>query len=778
MKKFSAAILPVFSVFVTIFYAAADDAIAPRPAIAPNVRAPSMVANISAQQKVPGAVSASAAITAPKAMAPASTLEKEPVEETKPVVIENCRDAFRNCMDDFCLRDATEGERCACSSIIDRSKPILREISEVQSEAERIFSEDVEYEEQGIQAVKVFQDREPRGKKPRIDFREWAKTGRMANNAESLDEDFEIGDTLYAMAFDACKNRLDACPKDAKMEETLYSRLITNDCKAFNVFLEDQKKIAQQNVKTAEKAVRAARFKKLGETNKYLYPGDCLLAFKSCVSEKGGCGQNFEHCWAGSDSDISLLKSRATACENILDQCRSSRTETVRLWNEEMPRIMKNAGKYVDKNQRNTCFARSRACLEENCSVSYNISNLVGKAGCLTDIKVARGICPVITECITLLNKDGSGAGSSFENVIKGELGELRIAVCKNDIAKCFEENCGADFTKEKCVGQRLSKIQSFCPKENYQSCADYDQDKFETIISAALLGIDHQMYVGCVNRLSVRLGEICGLDMECLPAFTKIASAKSISELEKLNVSQSRNKPTPMRQFVQDEVDSFFKRLQKDKEMIACKESPSAGNAIFETAKLLVTVQAEQRVEREFMGRVSELSLEMELDDAEEMCKKLGEDRKTALNAMNKPMQRRGEFGKLEATPEEEQSGSWIVGEAFYNRELRVCEIQRVQRVCARGGESKGTALAKGYAGGTVQGTSAGMMAPPWGPLIGAVAGGAMGALSGMAAGGRETNCDMITVTEKIPMGRGGRRSDGSSTGTSTRSSSSGTRT
>ncbi|MBP3316289.1 MAG: hypothetical protein J6L70_01665 [Alphaproteobacteria bacterium] len=49
-------------------------------------------------------------------------------DSEKPAVAENCREAYRACMDEFCLLDESEGYRCACSSNIEKSKDLIQEI--------------------------------------------------------------------------------------------------------------------------------------------------------------------------------------------------------------------------------------------------------------------------------------------------------------------------------------------------------------------------------------------------------------------------------------------------------------------------------------------------------------------------------------------------------------------------------------------------------------------------------------------------------------------------
>ena len=50
----------------------------------------------------------------------------------------SCRDAYRECMDEFCLLDESEGYRCACSSNINKSKSLIQEIQKIQEEADKL----------------------------------------------------------------------------------------------------------------------------------------------------------------------------------------------------------------------------------------------------------------------------------------------------------------------------------------------------------------------------------------------------------------------------------------------------------------------------------------------------------------------------------------------------------------------------------------------------------------------------------------------------------------
>ncbi|MCL2331131.1 MAG: hypothetical protein FWC61_01145, partial [Proteobacteria bacterium] len=405
-----------------------------RPALA-NMRAPNMSVaipkpSIQATVSGPGHVAGGTGTGTGNGGAVTATPPAEKNSAT-------CREAYRQCMDDFCLMDESEGLRCACSDNINASKSLIKSITDVQQQAEDLYTTGVEREKLGAQAMIVFGT----GAKARsrgIDWSTWMNSGDSA----SLDSDQDIGDSLFAMAADGCKARLAACGPDADMEETLYSRMIANDCKHFSAFLKDQQKIANNNLAAGQKAVRAARTSMLATTNKY-NRGECLLALKSCIATKGGCGDNFENCL-----DASLLARRTKACDNILDQCMYTRDEVLDDWAAESKRVLADAAKYADMNKRNTCLARIRACLSDNCSASYDVKNATDSA-CLTNVNIAAGICPIITECNTLV--------PGLKNVIGDQLAYLRVQFCQNDIDKCLQDKCGADYTAPECLGKRTA---------------------------------------------------------------------------------------------------------------------------------------------------------------------------------------------------------------------------------------------------------------------------------------------------------------------------------
>ena len=625
---------------------------------------------------------------------------------------ESCRDAYRACMDEFCLLDESEGNRCACSSNINQSKSLIQEIQEIQEEADLLYTEGVEREQLGAQAKLVFGESEAAQKSSRISgisFTEWINSG--TEDEASLGADSDIGDPLYAMAAEYCASELEACGDKAEMEEVLYARMIVQDCKNFESYLKDQKTIAQSNKRTAEAAVRQARLQMLDTTNKY-NRGECLLAYRSCIADKGGCGVNFENCL-----DADLLQRRANACENVLDQCMAVREYVLQDWQDESVSILAEAAKYADRNARGTCLARIQLCLEDSCSTETN-------SACLTDVNVAAGICPVITECEEMI--------PGIKATVNDKLGYLRTQFCQNDIDSCLRDRCGENFTAPECVGKSALEIAELCPQDMFPSCKNETQ--FDIIVQAAMLQMDYQMLQGCLNYFGEQLGAVCGTDMSCLPTDTLTASLVEIPE-DQAGLAELRE---TVRANTENAVNEFFEQFEQDKTVAACQDSQkpsdrrSLGDSVFNSAKMIAQINAENRAMRELETKIAELSREQDLEEAEQNC-----------------------YNTYQVeTPDKSSKNYSYIRSVSFEPALRNCHVCRMQQVCETGGQTKGTAGLQAAAGGLAAGASAGtMVSPGWGTAIGAVVGGVGGFFAGRSAGGQEDFCQEIETCEDINM-------------------------
>ncbi len=626
------------------------------------------------------------------------------------VTNENCRDSYRECMDEFCLLDESEGMRCACSDNINRSKSLILEIQKIQEEADKLYTEGVEREKLGAKANLIFgTSAQAQKNMSGINFADWLNSGD--DESDDLAEDTDIGDALYSMASEYCSAKLNACGSSAEMEEMLYSRQIVADCKAFSSYLAEQKTNATSNKRTAEAAVRKARLEMMDTTNKY-NAGECLLAYRSCIADKGGCGANFENCL-----DKDLLGRRANACENVLDQCMAVRSKVLKDWDAESVSILEEAAKYADQNRRKTCFARIQVCLEDGCSTGTN-------PACLTDVNVAAGVCPVIDECEEMI--------PGIKETVGDKLGYLQTQFCQNDIDKCLRDKCGENFNGPECLGKKPTEIAALCPQGMYPSCKNATQ--FSIIVQAVLLQMDYQMLQGCVNYFGQELGKVCGTDMSCLPLDDKIVGLDSVPETEQ-DMVQLR---TTVRDNVQKAVDDFFVQFEKDQTVAACSDAKkpsgrkSLGSNVFNSAKLVAQISAENRAMRELESKIAELSRNQDVDAARKNC----------------------ETTYAPETPDKSSKNYSYIRSASFEPSLRNCHVCRMQQVCETGGESKATAGLKGLAGGAAAGASAGtMVMPGWGTAIGGVVGAVGGLFAGRSAAGKQEFCQEIESCEDINM-------------------------
>ncbi len=638
--------------------------------------------------------------------------EPEAVASAAPASSANCREAYRACMDEFCLLDESEGYRCACSSNINQSKSLIQEIQQIQDEADELYTEGVEREQLGAKARLVFGESEAAKKSSRasgLSFAEWLNSD--SDDEDALDADNDIGDGLYAMASEYCVAELDACGAKAEMEEMLYSRQVVADCKSFSSYLKDQKTFAQANKRTAEAAVRKARLEMLDTTNKY-NRGECLLAYKSCIADKGGCGSNFENCL-----DADLLGRRANACENVLDQCMAVKDYVLQDWEAESQAILVDAAKFADKYKRQTCLAQIQVCLEDGCSTGTN-------PACLTDVNVAAGVCPVIDECNDMI--------PGLKAVVNDKLGFLRTQFCQNDIDKCLRDKCGENFNAPECVGKKTSEIVALCPQDMYPSCKNETQ--FDIIVQSALLQMDYQMLQGCVNYFGEQLSKVCGTDMACLPSDDTVMGLVEIPESEEDMVA--------LRSRVRDNskaaVEEFFEQFEDDLTVAACKDATkpagkrSLGDSVFTTAKLIAEIGAENRAMRELETKIAELSRQQDLEEAEANCYATYQ---------------------VESPDKSSKNYSYIRSVSF-EPSLRNCHVCRMQQVCETGGESKATSALKAAAGGLSGGAAAGTMVNAgWGTAIGGVIGAVGAGLMGMASGGQQEFCQEIESCEDVNM-------------------------
>ena len=638
------------------------------------------------------------------------TVAQETDDKSSNLDADACREEYRTCMDEFCLLDESEGERCACSDNVRQAKNIIQEIQDIQAKAETLYTEGVEREKLGSRADWVFSATD---KAQDSDLKnglyEWMYGGK---DAESLSADDEIGDNLYAMAAEVCEDVLARCDKKiASKEEQLYLREITKNCKAFDTFLGDQKRAAESNLKTAQAAVRSTRASMMSQTDKY-NRGECLLAYRSCIADKGGCGVDFENCL-----DADLLGRRAHACENILDQCMRSRDLVLQDWEAEQKYVLDRATAINADNLLATCNAKTQNCLEERCSASTDVL-------CLNDIEVAAGICPIIGECDDAIGGKGT---SAFKTLWKNKLASLRITFCQNDVAKCMQEKCGINYDAPQCTGQGANTIANLCPQKLFFSCNQVGTDVYTTLMNAVKLNLNYQQLENCVNYYADLMGRTCGMDMACL------ASSQTVMTYKRL---QTGDEFADIEQQVVDEaegaVEKFFKTMDKDATVKACNSVNGNSDAVAGATKFVAKERAKARYLAELEAQQLKLVRKASIKEAQKDC-----------------------YSRFAVESRPSGEGSYIyISSVSFEPSLRNCHVCRKQRVCATGGKSKESGALEGAIGGVGAGASTGAMAGPWGAIILGAVGGIAGGVMGANATGEKTSCQEIESCEDINMG------------------------
>ena len=383
--------------------------------------------------------------------------------------------------------------------------------------------------------------------------------------------------------------------------------------------------------------------------------------------------------------------------------------------------LLANAAIYSDKNMRLTCLAQIQTCLEDGCNTSTN-------SACLTNVNVAAGVCPIITECEQKI--------PGIRSAINDKLGELRTRFCQNDVDTCLRDKCGTNFTGPQCIGKNSSEIVELCPKAMFASCKN--EKFYDVIVSSVLLQMDYQMLQGCINYYDDMLGRVCGTDMNCLPKSDIVETLRTLPNTEE-GLADLR---TRVKQESKDAVAQFFKQFEKENTVAACKSAQqpqgrrNLKDSIFITAKMIAEIGAENRYLTDLESRVSELSRNQDVEEARKNCLTVYQVEK-----------------KKTSSDDDKTSYSYIKSVSF-EPSLRNCHVCRMQRVCEVGGEKKWTSALKSAAGGLTSGASMGTMVNAgWGTAIGAVVGAVgMGAM-GYASGGQETFCQEIESCEDINM-------------------------
>jgi hypothetical protein len=248
---------------------------------------------------------------------------------------------------------------------------------------------------------------------------------------------------------------------------------------------------------------------------------------------------------------------------------------------------------------------------------------------------------------------------------------------------------------------------------------------------------MDYAMMQGCINYFSENLGKVCGTDMSCIPEDPSITTLSSVKDAEAMfrpAVDEDGNSTGVLRwkEYADSEVDKFFANLELDSTIGACADTQNpntkvkgkqgVGRSVFNTAKLIAKINAENRQYRALTAKLRELAAAADVDEARKAC--------------------------------EIMKGDANIASAVFEPDLRNCHVCREQEVCEDGGEDKVTGALKAGAGGAAAGLGAGtMVSPGWGTAIGGIVGAVGGGIMGAMSSGRQEFCQKIQSCEDVNM-------------------------
>ena len=193
-----------------------------------------------------------------------------------------CYDAYFGCMDQFCITDNTSGGACTCSDDSIEYDKELAEIQEILDNANKLMTEGVERVQAGADADIVFTGQRRYDEDGNIiDVDELTPEEEREQRRASLLEIFNtsiydmeddvfgensvsnmgdlVGDDLYVAADNMCVAQVpDSCAGDIEFLRQLYSRQITSDCLGYKNSLASKRGEAENQLASAEAAVRAA----------------------------------------------------------------------------------------------------------------------------------------------------------------------------------------------------------------------------------------------------------------------------------------------------------------------------------------------------------------------------------------------------------------------------------------------------------------------------------------------------------------------------------------
>ena len=474
-----------------------------------------------------------------------------------------CYDAYFGCMDQFCITDNASGGACNCSDDIVGYNDELAAIQDILDEANRLNTEEVERVKAGADADIIFTGERrydedgnilDEGEISEAEEKEKKRADLLSLWNTSIDDSDDdlwgtstganiadmMGRELYDAANQLCVNQVpESCSGDIAFLQQLYSRQITSDCLGYKNSLAQQRAKAENELASAESAVRNALQESFESANKYDL-GQCMVEFKKCMQTADACGENWENCvatiamenmqnnaavsTAGTTVDtvdtyditastMEMLSAKRPICENVLDQCVAVRDQVWPNFLRESAPTIKVAESQAESKFRQSCLTSISECIQTACRDDIAGKGVATMDACLSRPEMARSFCKVeIDPCERM--------EPLIWGYVEDKLAAMRVDACTQEVKDCFtaDTRCGPNF--ENCIGMDYDYIHDICPIDSLVVCKannpGFSMDDLDDMLMGLYLNIDNSMMDQCQNLVDQKMAEICGSTTDC----------------------------------------------------------------------------------------------------------------------------------------------------------------------------------------------------------------------------------------------------------------------
>ena len=476
------------------------------------------------------------------------------------VVDEVCQEKYYGCMDAFCMVDNESGGRCVCSNKKAGFDSLLKDIEELDLRSYEIATAGVEQLELGLNADEisemadsVISKLDSKKKRSVIDLSMWGE--EEEKNSSGLSElDGKVGEELYAAVHSICKSRIPECEIDVAMLKMMYARQIDSDCAAYENSLKQKKIKAQQNLDTAQRALRETAKEQYQNANKYDL-GQCTLKFKECMQTTAGCGEDFSGCATavamdntntvksakrnskfvieGAMSGIEIsattydtMVAKRVMCESVTKQCARVADQVFDSFMRDVAPQLRNAEIIAEDKLRQNCVVNISDCFQQACKDNIDPNDPDGSYDmCLTRPETMMNVCKIpLNACGINTLQESTAKESQIWNFVLARLASMRVDECTTQIKQCLSANdrCGSDYSG--CLGMDMYSIVEMCPIDKLVACdsSEYGGDKTAkenyvyNVAQGLLLNIDNSFFEQCQSAVRSKMLEICGDTVNC----------------------------------------------------------------------------------------------------------------------------------------------------------------------------------------------------------------------------------------------------------------------